>query len=142
VLLDFPVAVAQVPYILANPRKREWTPRGMLPEIWRAISWPFAGALFWWCAGRGIEALLAARRSVVYPRLALVETVFAAVLFCIGVAMLVGIITSTPDDRRDLQFLALVAGGLLWGVLATFTVTARIFQWRIHKRGRVVPSLA
>jgi len=54
----------------------------------------------------------------------------------------VGIITSTPDDRRDLQFLALVAGGLLWGILATFTITARIFQWRIRKRGAVVLSLA
>jgi hypothetical protein len=49
VLLSFPVV----------PDKREWTPRGMLPEEWRALTWPFAGILFWWCAGRGIAAAAA-----------------------------------------------------------------------------------
>jgi hypothetical protein len=142
VVLDFPVAIAQVPYMLANPAKREWTPRGMLPETWRAISWPFAGILFWWCAGRGIEALRAARRSVTCPRVTLVETTFAVVLFCIGLVTLVGIITSTPDDRRDVQFLALIAGGLLWGILSTFTITARVSQRRIRKGGVVASSLA
>jgi di/tricarboxylate transporter len=98
------------------------------------LSWPFAGILFWWCAGRGIEALQGTRRSVVSPRLTWAETGFAVVLLLIGLATLIGIVTSTPDDRRDVQFLALVAGGLLWGILAAITVTARVFQWRILKR--------
>ena len=139
VLLDFPVVIAQLPYILVNPAKTEWIPKGMLPQIWRALSWPFAGVLFWWCAGRGIEALCAARRAVVAPLMTAVETAVAVVLFCIGIATLVGIVTSTPDDRRDFQFLALIAGGLLWGILATFTITARFFQWRITKRCTAVP---
>ncbi|SRR5712692_4278092 len=136
VLLNFPVVVAELPYIVASPDKREWTPRGMLPEEWRALSWPFAGILFWWCAGRGIEALQATRRSVVSPRLTWVETGLAIVLLLIGLGTLVGIATSTPDDRRDVQFLVLIAGGLLWGILAGITVTARVLQWRILKRNR------
>lgn len=141
VMLNFPVAIAQLPYVLANPAKREWTPRTMLPETWRAISWPLAGILFWWCAGRGIEAMRSARKAAIYPRMTLIETAFAAVLVCIGLATLVGIITSTPDDRRDVQFLALIAGGSIWGILASFTVIARILQWRILKRAAVEPLL-
>src|SRR5689334_4419361 len=52
VVLNFPVAVAQVPYVLVT--RREWVPRGMLIEVWRALIWPFAGIAFWWLAGRGI----------------------------------------------------------------------------------------
>jgi hypothetical protein len=140
IVLDFPVVIAQIPYILANPEKREWTPRGMLTETWRALSWPFAGIVFWWYAGRGIEAVRAARRSIAVPRMTLAETASAAVLLCIGLATLVGLITSTPDDRRDYQFLSLLAGGLLWGILASFTVAARILQWRMKKRGVPCPS--
>ena len=67
VMLNFPVLIPQLPYILVNSEKREWVPRGMLAEVWRALSWPFAGILFWWCAGRGIEALRAAGKAVVAP---------------------------------------------------------------------------
>jgi hypothetical protein len=134
VMLNLPVLVVQLPYILASPTKREWIPKGMQPEVWRALSWPFAGILFWWWVGRGIEALRAARRTVVGPRMTLAETVFATLLFCIGVISLAGIITSTPDDRRDIQFLMLIAGGILWGILASFVILARFFQRRIAKR--------
>jgi hypothetical protein len=134
VVLDFPVAVVQTPYILALPNKREWVPKGMFTEMWRALSWPFVGLIFWWLAGRGIEALRATQRSVVNPRLGWIETVFAGILVTIGIATLIGIVTSTPDDRKDIQFMALIVGGLLWGILASFTVVARFQQWRILKR--------
>jgi len=75
----------------------------------------------------------------VSPRLTWVETALAVVLLLIGLGTLVGIATSTPDDRRDVQFLVLIAGGLLWGILAGITVTARVLQWRILKRN---PQLA
>ena len=101
VLLNFPVVLAELPYILASPSKREWTPRGMLPEEWRALTWPFAGILFWWCAGRGMEALQATRRSVVSPRLTWVETALAIVLLLVGVGTGVGIATSTPYAVSD-----------------------------------------
>jgi hypothetical protein len=142
VALNFPVGIAQLPYVIANPAKREWVPKGMLTETWRAVSWPFAGVLCWWSVGRAIEALRSTRKAIISPRLTLVETVFAAVFVCIGLVVLVGTITSTPDDRRDVQFKALLAGGLLWGFLASITIAARVFQWRILRRAKVAASLA
>jgi hypothetical protein len=138
--LDFPVLVAQLPYILLNPAKREWVPKGMFPDIWRMLSWPFAGMFFWWFWGKDIEALLAARRNLLHPRIGWTETAFAVILFGVGLVSLAGILTSTPDDRRDTQFIALVAGGLMWGVLATVTIAARFLQWRIRKRTELAPA--
>jgi hypothetical protein len=131
-VLDFPVLVAQLPYVI--PARREWVPRGMSPETWRALSWPFAGLIFWWLSGRGLEALQKARRSIVEPRLGWIETAFAAILLCIGAVTVIGALTSTPADRGDLQFMALLAGGWLWGMLASVTVVARFLQWRIVRR--------
>ena len=133
-LLNFPVLVAQLPYLLVSPTRREWVPKGMFVETWRALSWPFFGTLFWWLSGRGIEALRSAGRSLVHPRIRIVETVIAIILACIGVVSIIGILTSTPDDRKDIQFLMLVAGGILWGILAAATIAARVLQWRILKR--------
>lgn len=131
VVLNFPVTVAQVPYLLV--RRREWVPDGMLIESWRALIWPLAGMFFWWLTGRGIEALSASFQSTIHPRLHWVEVAWAAVLLVIGIVTFIGIVTSTPDDRRDKDFMALVYGGLLWGILSGLTVTARFRQWRISK---------
>jgi len=138
--LDFPVLIVQLPYILVSPTKREWIPKGMSPDGWRPLSWPFVGMFFWWLFGRSVEALFAARRSLARPRINWVETTFALILFGIGLVTLIGILTSTPDDRRDIQFLALVAGGLLWGILATATIAARFLQRRIVKRSSAAQS--
>jgi len=132
--LDFPVLIAQLPYVLMSPTRREWVPKGMFPDIWRAVSWPFAGIFFWWLLGRSVEALFAARQSVVRPHINWAETTFAGILFIVGLVALAGILTSTPDDRRDLQFMAWVAGGLLWGILASATIAARFMQRRIQKQ--------
>ena len=90
--------------------------------------------------GRGIEALRSSRKAMISPRVTLPETIFAALLVCVGIVVLVGRLTSTPDDRPDLQFVALLVGGLLWGVLASLTIVARILQWKIRTRSDVVPS--
>jgi len=139
VALNFPALIAQLPYVV--PIRREWVPLGMMRIVWRALSWPFAGMFFWCLAGRGADAFRAVWKSVVAPRITMAETIFAGLLFPIGVATLVGILTSTPDDRRDIDFLALVAGGLLWGVLAALTIAARFLQWRLRKR-TTVPVVA
>ena len=139
VTLNFPVLIAQLPYIV--PVRKELVPHGFMRETWRAVSWPLAGVFFWWLAGRGVDALRTVRKSVVAPRITMAETIFAGLLFTFGVVTLVGILTSTPDDRRDIDFLALIAGGLLWGILAVFTLAARFLQWRLMKRS-AVPVLA
>ena len=130
VVLNFPVAVAQVPYLLVT--RREWLPHGMLIGTWRALTWPLACLLFWWLVGRGIEALSASFRSTLHPRLSWIEVAWSMVLLVVGIVTVIGIVTSTPDDRRDKDFMAPVYGGLLWGVLAALAVTARFRQWRIH----------
>jgi hypothetical protein len=139
VALNFPALIAQLPYLVTI--RREWVPLGMMRIVWRGLSWPLAGVFFWWLAGRGVDALRAVWKSVVAPRITMAETISAGLLFAIGVATLVGILTSTPDDRRDIDFLALIAGGLLWGVLAALTIAARVLQWRRVKR-ITVPALA
>ena len=131
VVLNFPVAVAQVPFSLVT--RREWVPQGMLKESWRALMWPLVGTVFWWLTGRGIEALSASFQGTIHPRLHWMEVTWAVVLFVVGIVTFIGIVTSTPDDRRDKDFMALMYGGLLSGVLAGLTVTARFRQWRILK---------
>ena len=135
VVLNFPVAVAQVPFSLVT--RREWVPQGMLKEGWRALIWPLIGIVFWWLAGRGIEALSASFQRTIHPRLHWIEVTWAGLLVVVGVLTFLGIVTSTPDDRRDKDFMALMYGGLLWGVLAGLTVTARFRQWLILKSNLV-----
>ena len=103
--LNLPVFFLQLPYVILNPEKREWIPEGMSFDVWRALSWPFVGMVFWWFAGRGIEALCAALQSMVRPRIGWVETLFAGILVVIGIVALVGMLTSTQDDLHDIGFL-------------------------------------
>jgi hypothetical protein len=134
ILLDFPVLVLELPYTLTVYARSGRPAAGLQLETWRALGWPFAGMLFWWSVGRAIEALRAARRSLVLPRITLGETVAATVLVCIGIVSLVGILTSTRDDRAGFDFLMFVGGGLLWGLLAATTVAATVVQRRILSR--------
>ena len=138
--LNFPVLIVQLPYIILSPNKTEWVPKGMFFDAWRAMSWPFAGMFFWFFLGRGFEALSAARQSKVYPRISGIETSLALILFVIGVVILIGVLTSTPDDRSDTQFMALIAGGVLWGILALAPIVARFLQWRLAKRTTAAES--
>jgi hypothetical protein len=71
-----------------------------------------------------MEALSAAFRSTLHPRIGGIEVTRAIFLVVIGIVTLIGIVTSTPDDRRDKELIALMYGGLLWGVLAALTATS------------------
>jgi hypothetical protein len=48
-VLDFPVLIAQLPYILVSPSKREWIPKEMSPRVWRAQPGPSPGQSFGGC---------------------------------------------------------------------------------------------
>jgi hypothetical protein len=41
---------------------------------------------------------------------------------------------STPDDRADHHFMLFGIGSLVWAVLGSLTVMAKLAQWRISKR--------
>lgn len=138
-VLDLPVLIAQLPYAIVT--KREWIPGGIMLETWRALTWPFAGMVFWWWLGRGLEALRATRIATVNPRLGWVDTGLGAIFIVIGGICLVGIVTSTPDDRKDGAFISLLSGGLLWGFLAALLIWTRIRQWRITKKKRMKASV-
>jgi hypothetical protein len=134
-MLDLPVLIIQLPYVFYNPAKTEFVPNGMSVKIWRAISWPFVGLIFWWIAGRGVEALLASRRSVIDPSIGWVETGVGVFLLACGVIIL---ITGVLVGDSDWVFMA--GGGAIWALLGAAIVIARIAQWRIRLRLRDVQS--
>lgn len=84
-------------------------------------------------SGQKYRSLSTARQLVVHPRIHWIETVFASILIILALVAVVGLLTSTPDDRRDTQFMTLMAGALFWGLLVTTTIAARFLQWRIAK---------
>jgi len=88
---------------------------------------------FWWIAGRGIEALLAARRGLIYPRIRWIET-FLALLPCISGVMLSIIAVVVGRAENDSVWVIAFAAGALWTLLGAVIITARLWQWRIKVR--------
>jgi hypothetical protein len=133
IMLNLPSGLAQLPYAILNPTKQEWMPRGMDFKTWRVISWPLIGILFWWAAGRGIEALLAARRRVVRPQIGWTETIIGAALFLFCAVIAIGVPICAGIDK-DFPMKLFVAGSGTWAVLGGMIVAARVAQWRIIRR--------
>jgi hypothetical protein len=132
-LLNLPSLLVQLPYVILNPAKQEWVPRGMDFKTWRVISWPLVGILFWWSAGRGIEALLAARRQLVHPRISWVETAAGAALF-LFCAVAAVVLPLCAGVNEDFPLKLWIAGSGMWAVLGGVVVAARVAQWRIRRR--------
>jgi len=125
--------LVQLPYVILNPTKQEWIPRGMNFRTWRAISWPLLGILFWWIAGRGMEALIAARRCLIRPRITWIETIAGATLcaFC-AVAAVCMPLFSGRDENFPMKLF--IAAFVMWSVLGGVVVAGRVVQWRLRKR--------
>lgn len=112
-----------------------WVPKGMLPDFWRAISFPLVGVIFWFVAGRSIEALSAARSRSLSPVITWVEfgtalmIVISCALFCVGLVV-------DPSIREDLVFpwLPAFVASVGWALLGATTVSGRIIQWQIRRR--------
>lgn len=131
--LNLPCGLVQLPYVILNPAKQEWVPRGMNLVTWRVISWPLVGILFWWIAGRGIEGIIAARRRLIHPRISWIETITGAALsaFC-AVAAICMPLFSGRDEHFPMKLF--VAAFVMWAVLGGGIVTARMSQWRLRRR--------
>jgi len=129
-MLNLPSGLVQWPYAILNPGSEEWRPRGINLRTWRAMSWPIIGILFWWCAGRGIEALIAGRRRLVHPRITWPETVIAIVLFLFCGITAVSLPLSGHHDRSFPLILWTLGSGI-WALLAGLTIAARVLQWRL-----------
>ncbi len=133
--LNLPAGLIQLPYMLANPARTEWVPEGMWYREWRAISWPFLGLVFWWMAGRGLEALSAARRHLIRPNLHAIEVVVGGLLFFGGamVCIALGLDRNPTGIPADPMF---AFGGALWSILGLVIVTARLLQWGLRRMAR------
>jgi len=121
-----PAGLVQLPYVISNRAKTEWVPNGMDVKRWRAITWPFVGLIFWWIAGRSVEALLAARRTIVRPSISWIETGIGVYLLLWGIIILVAPLCS--------------GSGAMWAVLGAAIVIARIAQRKIRFRLRDVQA--
>jgi hypothetical protein len=134
-LLDVPVGLLVIPYAIHNPAKTEWVPNQMDVKTWRAVSWPFIGIIFWWIAGRGVEALLAARRSVINPLVGWVETAIGLVLLVWGLIILIMPLCAGDSDI-DIPLVFISAAGILWTAFGGSVIMARIAQRGIRMRMR------
>jgi hypothetical protein len=139
VALNLPCSLVQLPYVILNPTKQEWIPRDMDIQTWRMISWPLAGCLFWWIAGRGFEGVIAARRRLIFPIITWIETIPSAALslFCAVAAVCLPLF-SGHDGDFPMKFF--VAGVAMWAVLGGVVVAARVAQWRLRKHPRLTDS--
>lgn len=129
-MLNLPSGLVQWPYAILNPASEDWKPRGMNLRTWRVISWPIIGILFWWCAGRGIEALIAGRRRLVNPHITWPETVVAAALFLFCGITALSLPLSGQHDK-NFPLIPWILGSGTWALLAGLTITARLLQWRL-----------
>ncbi len=135
-MLNLPSGLVQVPYAILSPAKQEWVPRGMVFKTWRVISWPLIGILFWWSVGRGIEALLAAQRRLVHPRITWIETIVGAAL-CLFCAVAAVCLPLYAGADSEFPYKLWIAGSGMWSVLGGIVVAARVAQLRIRRRARL-----
>ena len=100
-------------------------------KSWMPVTWPLYGIVFWWMAGRAVEALIAARKRSLIPRIGPPEVTVAIALLLFGGFLSLGFaFTNTP---LDLDSYLLAAGAALWGLIGLLMLLARIMQWRVRK---------
>jgi len=138
--LNLPIGFVQVPFVFFSPEKAEWVPDGMLLSEWRALSWPFAGVIFWWLAGRGLEGFSAAagsfRFAIIRPPLHWMEVIVGACLLLLGGAASVMFATGR-NSYGLISDWVFAAGAGLWALLGAIVIVARLLQWRIRVRARI-----
>jgi len=134
VLLNVPAATAELPFSLSNPDGRYWVPKGMTLRVWQAISVPLIGLVLWWIVGRAIEALLAASRDVVRPKITWAELLAASVFVLIGIFALVSPIEADIRSEPEPPWIYLSTAGALWLICGTAIIASRVMQWRIRRR--------
>lgn len=110
-------------------------PKAMLPILWRAISWPVIGIVFWWVGGRSIDALRASRRRVLTPRITFAELLLGlyVVGFCCFFLCFGFILDPSIQDEVIYPWHRVVAACVLWVILGASIVTARVVQRRIQR---------
>ena len=133
-LLNLPGAFLQIPEAMFRSSHMNWSPPGIDPRIWMALSATILGTPFWWMAGRSVEALSALRHKHLRPQINWVETVVGFLLMAGGAVMFsAGVIYGFFIDHDPVS-LHLGAAGGLWALLGSLSVIARFRQRRMRKR--------
>jgi hypothetical protein len=134
-MLNLPSALVQIPQAIWSSTHQAWAPKYMDFLTWRAISWPVIGVLFWWVAGRGVDALIAARHRLISPSISWAETALAAATVACGAifCMLPFVGKIDPDDAGRSWHLLSMAGAM-WVLLGCSTIAARVVQWRCRRK--------
>jgi hypothetical protein len=146
--LNIPVGFVQIPFMLDNPSRSEWAPTGMWIREWRAVSWPFVGLIFWWMAGRGLEAIGAGARFFAVsqieeaerqhrraPKLHGIELLIGAALVVVG-GVSCYVLASGSGVLGLATDYVMAAGAGLWAVLGLLIVIGGLVQWRVRTRER------
>jgi hypothetical protein len=133
-LLNMPAMFLQLPEAILRADHNIWTPPGLDPRTWQALSSSILGMLFWWMAGRAIEALRALKERQCHPQINWFETIVGflimsggAMIFCAGVVYGFFI-------EHAAKSIHLAAAGGLWALLGGLSVIARFRQWRLRKK--------
>lgn len=101
-------------------------------DLARDISWPILGVFFWWLAGRGIEALVSARRQLARPKIRWWEIIPGLLIAAYGGILAVGMVVDR-GSRQTLPWGIFFVIGILWFSLGVCTVWARVLQWRLSR---------
>lgn len=130
-------ALLNLPCVFLGLARKELVPNGLFSELWRSIIWPIVGVIFWWIAGRGLEALFAGRRRVLSPVITWIEVFVSSLICALCLLLLFGFLFE-PDMRTGViypWYLVAPASGL-WVLLGAATIAARLVQWRIRRQLR------
>jgi hypothetical protein len=134
-VMNLPAGLVQLPYVILSQSKEEWVPVGFDLMTWRALTWPLAGLLFWWSAGRGIDALLAAaRKRLLQPKMTAIEGVVGSMCFalCATAAICFPLFIGEEHDPDFLLTLFSISFAV-WAILGGTVVLAKVLQWRMAK---------
>ena len=131
--INLPAALLQLPTIFLTPDRQIWKPARVGFQTWNGVTYPVLGMVFWWLAGRGVDALVAARRKALTPKIGWPETVLGFVLGAGGLVGVIAFLFTAGPDLHDRQLQLFISSAGMWGLLGSATVAARVVQWRMRK---------
>jgi len=133
IFLNFPGVTFELPSIVFTSTGEMWIPERVERQLWPAVTWPVLALPFWWMAGRGLEALLSAKKRLIAPRLRWFETLVSFLLLAMGSTLVIGCLFFAGPDAGDSMIRIMGASGGVWSVLGSITVLAKYLQWKIRR---------
>ena len=131
--VNLPGVVLDLPSAMFTTNGEVWTPKRVERMLWQAVTWPILALPFWWMAGRGLEALVSAKKRLIAPRLWWPETVVSCLLLAVGSTLVIGYLFFAGLDAGDPELRLMGAAGGVWSVLGSITVLAKYLQWKISR---------